>query len=685
MTGELDDDGAYATLQLGLLGHLADQLMKEHDILREFESLSHEELRLSLGKIDERLRKLHRAEIAHVAGQRRPPIGVKKGGVKNFTEMSLLRHEMGKKKRHLPIRKLIRRAGQSLMSLKPCFMMGPLSVAQYLEPGRIIFDLLIMDEASQLRPEDALGAIARARQVIVVGDPKQLPPTSFFDSLVNDDSETEDDELIVQGKESILDLLMPTLGYVRQLNWHYRSRHESLIAFSNRSFYDDRLLVFPSPMREGSDGELGVNYRYVAGEYAKQRNFEEAQELLRGVLREIRRSRGKRTVGVVAINSHQAELLNEEWNRLIREHPDLEILMNNWSEKNEPFFIKNLENVQGDERDVIFISLVYGRDRESGKVYQRFGPINQQNGWRRLNVLFTRARENMVVYSSMRSDEVLPNEGNRGATALRNFLAFCEQGGRLSPIADTKTGREPDSPFELEVIGAILQHGYQAVPQIGVAGFFIDIGVKHPDVKGNFILGIECDGKTYHSAKSARDRDHLRQEILESLGWRIHRIWSADWYKRRDRELRRLLEALEKAREFARENQENRKGSASFTIDSPFAGISSRVREIDSKGLVGAKSSTQKVSEEKVLPTQPDDMLESSLRRLKDTIQEEFPEVEEENNLLREDVIRLLVEHRPATKEAFISTIPLKLRECINPDQAKSYLGTVLSLCEGYS
>jgi hypothetical protein len=563
--------------------------------------------------------------------------------------------------------------------------MGPLSVAQYLEPGRITFDLLIMDEASQLRPEDALGAIARAKQVIVVGDPKQLPPTSFFDRLVNDDSETEDDELIVEGKESILDLLMPTLGYVRQLNWHYRSRHASLIAFSNRNFYDDRLLVFPSPMREVSIGDLGVTYRYVGGVYTKQRNFTEAQELVRGVLREIRRSRGKRTVGVVAINSQQAELLNEEWNRLIREHQDLEPLMENWSQQNEPFFIKNLENVQGDERDVIFISLVYGRDPETGKVYQRFGPINQQNGWRRLNVLFTRARENMIVYSSMRSDEVLPSEGNRGATALRNFLAFCEQGGRLSEIPDDTSPREPDSPFEWEVIGALRQHGYQPVPQIGVAGFYIDIGVRHPEMGNDFILGSECDGQTYHSAKSARDRDHLRQEILESLGWRIHRIWSADWYKRRNRELGRVVQSLGNGYETTRRHRETRKVGLPYAIEAGAAGIKTPVVEIDGAPQVGEESPVQKKAKEEPLFAASTEELELSLRRLRETIAEEFPEVADDANLLREEIIRLLVEYRPSSHEAFASSIPIDLRQSINPDQAKSYLGTVLSLCEEYS
>jgi very-short-patch-repair endonuclease len=701
MTGRLSDDQARATAELGLCSRIADDLVNRFPVLREFEGTSHEEVQQRLRQVDKRLTDLHRLEIADAAMEHMPPSGNSAGRVKDFTEMGLLQHEMGKKKRHASIRRLTKKAGRSLKALKPCFMMGPLSVAQYLPPGELEFDLVIMDEASQMKPEDAIGALARGKQAVVVGDPRQLPPTSFFDRLEDDEETDEDNETIVQGKESVLDLMMPALGRARQLNWHYRSQHEALIAFSNEHFYEDRLQVFPSPKGQDARGELGVTYRYVQGTYGNQRNHEEAQELLRGVLREVRRSGGQRSIGVVAVNSQQAELLHDEWARIVREHPDVEGLMDQWNDTQQPFFIKNLENVQGDERDVIFISLTYGPDKH-GHVYQRFGPINQRNGWRRLNVLFTRAKQNMVVYTSMRSEQVTPAAGNRGATALKEFLDYCERGGRPRDRGSV-TGREPDSPFEIEVIRELSAHGYEGVPQVGVAGFFIDIGVRHPELPEEFVLGVECDGATYHSARSARDRDHLRQEILEGLGWRIHRIWSVEWYRRRDREVRRLLEAVDAAFQAALRDREERDRHEAMSSQRRHIPRAERAQKAQSQetGRAESPAETRKVSRgQPESPGQPEagepaarsvslatddsEELETSLHRLRETIEEEFPDVPRERGLLREDVIRFLVDERPTTREDFGRVIPPQIRQSIDVGQARNYLSAVLSLCEEF-
>lgn len=664
----VSDEGAEATLRLGLFELVLGRVMSKHPELKEFEGVEHEEVRARLREVDGALLELHREEVACKAGSSRVPEGSSGSRVSDLTDMTLLRHEISKQRRHIPIRKLVNRASGALLALKPCFMMGPLSVAQYLEPGKVEFDLLIMDEASQMKPEDALGAIARARQVIVVGDPKQLPPTSFFDRIDDALDEDAEDAFIVEGKNSILELLMPTLGRVRQLNWHYRSRHESLIAFCNRQFYDDRLLAFPSPRKDAIRGSLGITYHYVSGEYGQQRNQIEAEHILRGVLKEIRSSGGHRTVGVVAINSQQAELLNENWLRLLREHPDVEALIAELPES-EPFFIKNLENVQGDERDVIFISLTYGQDSK-GHVYQRFGPINQQNGWRRLNVLFSRARENMVVFSSMRSDQITPSHGNLGATALKQFLGYCERGGRFETSA-ISTSRDPDSAFEIEVIGALEKRGFECVPQVGVAGFFIDIGIKDPESEGDYLIGIECDGATYHSAKSARDRDFLRQAILEGLGWEIHRIWSPDWFKRPEREIDRLARALDISLERARARREQRERTLAKVIHI------GKADGLDSQGMATPNVSQEDETKLSQPATRcPDDIerkkrlsregLREALFRLRQTIESEFPEAPIESNLLRDELVAFFTEHLPTSRQEFAEAVPVYMRQQID-------------------
>jgi len=420
-------------------------------------------------------------------------------------------------------------------------MMSPISVAQYLRPEANMFDLVIMDEASQLRPEDAMGAVARGKQLVIVGDPKQLPPTNFFASgQTSDDSETED--LSVADESSILDGAMTVFRPIQRLKWHYRSRHGSLIAFSNKEFYDNELVIFPSPHHQHPD--YGVGYVHVQeGCYRGQVNPPEAAHVARAVV-EHSLKHPERTLGVVALNSKQAELLRLELDRLAAENPAFEAWLKKFEHSLEPFFVKNLENVQGDERDVIFISTVYGKN-ETGNMFQRFGPINNKGGHRRLNVLFTRAKLQTVIFSTMLPSDIRVDETTPwGPRALQGYLAFAKD--RSLDQAQV-TGREPDSDFERAVIDVIRRAGYDAVPQVGMVGYFIDIGVRHPRQPGGFALGIECDGATYHSTKSARDRDRLRQQVLEGHGWRLHRIWSIDWFRDAAKESRKLIAAIEQS------------------------------------------------------------------------------------------------------------------------------------------
>jgi very-short-patch-repair endonuclease len=436
--------------------------------------------------------------------------------------------------RHIPIRDLLDRAGEAVQAMMPCFMMSPLSVAQHLVPGRLSFDLVVMDEASQLRPEDALGAIARGAQVVIVGDPKQLPPTSFFQT---DTSTAEDEEDLDTSDESVLDTAMTVTRPPRRLKWHYRSRHGSLIAFSNRQFYDNDLVVFPSPFHAMDD--YGVRYERVpGGVYGRSINLPEVRHVAAAAVGFMRRH-PDRSLGIVTLNKSQQDLLSLEMDRLLAEQPEAEAYRKRWEGTLEPLFVKNLENVQGDERDAIFISTVYGRD-EHGAMHQRFGPINGAGGHRRLNVLFTRAKMQTVIFSSMEPGDIRVDEtSSPGLRALRGYLQYAMTGSL--GVEAVPAARAPGSDFEVSVARRLRDAGFEVVPQVGVAGYFIDLAVRHPSTPGLFVLGIECDGAMYHSARSTRDRDRLRQEVLERLGWKLHRVWSLDWFRNPAGEAARIV------------------------------------------------------------------------------------------------------------------------------------------------
>jgi very-short-patch-repair endonuclease/DNA polymerase III delta prime subunit len=513
---------------------------QENSLLPRWTGDHIESLRAQLVKLDNEFISMSRKALKGRLCGASVPVGVRQGAAGDRTERALIEHEIGKQRRHIPIRDLLTRASQASRALKPCFMMSPASVAQFLPAGGAQFDVVIIDEASQMRPEEALGAIGRGRQAVIVGDPMQLPPTAFFDASTDTEEALAEEELDID-TESVLDLGLSSLRPARELRWHYRSRHHSLIAFSNREFYRDRLIVFPSPYPPR--GHLGVQLVEVGeGIYGASVNIPEA-EAVSNTVRDLIRRNPKASIGVVAVNQPQKEHLTELFDRLFAENDDLEEYRASWAGTLEPFFIKNLENVQGDERDVIVISTVYGRSAVGGPVYQRFGPINSKMGHRRLNVLFTRAKERVVVVTSLRPEDIQLQPGSSlGLCAFKNYLQFARS-GRIE--SGKITGASADSPFEEEVAQELVQMGYSVEPQVGVAGFFIDLAVRHPVNKEHFLIGIECDGATYHSAKSARDRDRLREEILGRLGWKLYRIWSTDWFRARDREVARLKQHLD--------------------------------------------------------------------------------------------------------------------------------------------
>ena len=499
-----------------------DRVQHTH-ILDEFSRLDH----LLFHYNQTRLAALHWKSLPNLSGG---------GG-----ELQIINREINKKRRLMPIRKLMSEAGRAIQAIKPVFMMSPMSIAAYIPPGSVQFDLVLFDEASQIKPVDAFGAISRGNQTVVVGDSKQLPPTSFFDSLI--EIGDEDDFENIGNMESILSLFLGKGAPERMLRWHYRSRNGSLIAVSNNEFYDNRLVVFPSPGVNPT--ARGLKFHHLPDtvyERGKTRsNPEEAKVVSRAVL-EHAKVYPDLTLGVVAFSTAQRDAIELQLELLRRADASCESFFN--GNKREPFFVKNLENVQGDERDMIFISIGYGKTAE-GYMAMSFGPLNRDGGERRLNVLISRARLAMDVFSNFTADDIDLNRTKaRGAVALKNFLAFAQTGVLLQPYS---TGKDPDSPFEEEVIKALAQNGIKVEPQVGTTGFFIDIGVKDKKNPGRYSLGIECDGATYHSSRSARDRDRLRQEILEGMGWRLHRIWSTDWYRNPEQELERTLAAIQKA------------------------------------------------------------------------------------------------------------------------------------------
>ena len=526
-------DGAYAIV-------LRDALFAAWPELRGFEGLSQDRhvddfRKLDLARID-----LAKEQIAAQHADGRPK------GAAGIGPLGVLNGELAKKRAHLPIRVLLEKAGPAIQQLKPVFMMSPLSVAQFLKPGAFEFDLLVMDEASQIEPVDALGAVARVKQLVVVGDERQLPPTAFFKKLTGEDERDPEDDETLQARdaESILDLCLAKGAPYRLLSWHYRSKHQSLIAVSNREFYENRLFIVPSPY--DAVAGMGLKFHKLDTVYDRggtRTNAGEAKIVAEAVIAHAKTS-PEQTLGVATFSSVQRTAILKELELLRRAHPETEPFFA--PEVVEPFFVKNLENIQGDERDVIFISMGYGKTAE-GYLAHNFGPLSGEGGERRLNVLISRAKLRCEVFSNFSGGDIdLERTPARGVAALKMFLTFAETGhfgqGKM-------TGDGHDSAFEQAVCKKLRSLGHDVKTRIGASGFRVDLAVADPETPGRFVLGIECDGAQYHASRSARDRDRLRQQVLEAHGWIIHRIWSADWYLRPKEEVRKIEAAIAAAKD----------------------------------------------------------------------------------------------------------------------------------------
>lgn len=542
--GELDPQQLPRVVKRTLLQSWYDSVRSRDPDLARFRREDHEAVIDEFRRLDHQLAETGHHRVIR-AGEHGRDARIASAPPK---ETAVLRKEANKKRMHLPLRRFFAEIPVLLGELKPCLLMSPLAVSHFLDSDQIRFDLVIFDEASQVCAEDAIAAVYRGHQLIVCGDNRQLPPTSFFEGSVSsefDDSEEGDDDNDIF--ESILDAsLAADLRSIR-LKWHYRSRHEGLIAFSNRMYYsDDPLVTFPSA-RDG-DPRYGVEFIHVPdGVYdrgGRRDNRIEAERVVDILISHLERT-PERSIGIVTFNLAQRDAVEDLLERIRRDRPEIERFFSD--EHPDAVFVKNLESVQGDERDVIIFSVGYGRDA-AGNLSMNFGPLNRKGGERRLNVAITRAREKVMVVSSVRASDLdLQSLRAAGALGLHKYLDYAERG---LEVLETRQGidGEAESPLETSVASALRQMGFDIIHQVGCSGYRIDLGVVDPARPGEYLLGVECDGAMYHSGETARDRDRLRQNQLERLGWRIVRVWGPDWVSRRDTEVSRLRAHIEAAR-----------------------------------------------------------------------------------------------------------------------------------------
>lgn len=537
-TGTLLPDDARGTFDLAYYEAVLSAMVAKDPELASFDGKKQSELVESFCELDRARIDLARRQVSQTHRERIPAKGGAAGPV------AVVLGEMAKKRSHLPIRQLMDSGAPAIQALKPVFMMSTLSVAQFLPPGAVEFDLLVIDEASQVQPIDALGAIARSKQLVIVGDERQLPPTRFFSRALGDSSAPKDESAAPADVESILGLCLARGLPDRMLQWHYRSRHQSLIAVSNSQFYDNKLLIVPSPYT--SEAGVGLRFQYlpdaVYDRGGTSTNPREAKAVALAVIAHAQAT-PHLTLGVAAFSTQQRRAIFDEVELLRRQHPETEGFFT--AHAHEPFFVKSLENIQGDERDVIFISIGYGRDSRGG-VSMNFGPVSNDGGERRLNVLISRAKSRCEVFSSITDEDIDLNRGKgKGTAALKLFLHYART-GRLQISTEVIEGRK--RTFEQEVANALIARGYDLHMHVGVAGFFVDIAIADPRKPGRYVIGIECDGDSYRASNGARDRDRLREQALRDKGWIVRRVWSAEWFLRPNAEVDALVRAIEAAK-----------------------------------------------------------------------------------------------------------------------------------------
>lgn len=576
--GSVDPAAAAETFETAYAHWFASTRIDQEPLLTRFMAGEHEDRIARFRALDDRMGELSsryiRAKLCGLIPDKKD-IG-KTGGY------GTLKHQLQLQRPSMPIRKLAAAMGDAFTRLAPCMLMSPLSIAQYLPADQALFDLVIFDEASQITPWDAIGAMARGRQVVIAGDPRQMPPSNDFargwgTATVDDDTETD--------MESILDEALAAGVPQHSLDWHYRSRHESLITFSNTRYYQGKLVTFPSPETRAS----AVSWQRVPGVYGAARtNPIEAQAIADEAVRRLRDpgfvdERGRPlSLGIITMNVEQMRLIEDLLDKARRAHPEIEPHFDP-DHRFEPVCVRNLETAQGDERDVILFGVSFGPNVPAGKTMSMvFGKLNRSGGWRRLNVAATRARREMKVFTSFDPGMIdLTRTAAEGVRDLKAFIEFADRGPRALAEAATASQGGPDSPFEEAVAMALRKRGWTLVPQVGVSKFRIDIGVVHPDRPGDYLVGVECDGAAYHSGATARDRDKVRAAILEGLGWTLLRIWSTDWWIDKERAADRLHALIEERLEADRLAKAERPAAGSPEADPAATAASTESADVE--------------------------------------------------------------------------------------------------------
>ena len=513
-------------------------VIENDSVLNGFTGISFNEKIMQFKKMDEEFMELTRHEMVYQLTSQLPS---SQDSVEINKELNILRRAISSNGRGISIRSLFEQIPEVLTKLCPCMLMSPISAAQYLQAENDLFDIVIFDEASQLPTCKAVGVLARAENAVIVGDPNQMPPTSFFAGNMVDE-----DNLDVEDLDSILDdclaLGMPS-AYLR---WHYRSRHESLIAFSNQEFYENSMLTFPSV----NDRERRVRLRKIDGFFDRGKtrvNVNEAKAIVEEIKKRYQDPQlRKQTIGVVTFNISQQTLIED----MLQEEYQQDVKFDQWANTGEEsLFVKNLENVQGDERDIILFSVAFGPNAE-GKMSLNFGPLNKNGGWKRLNVAVSRARSEMIVFTSMTADMInLKRTKAKGVEALRDFLEFAQKGQLQSE--NIEENMEERQGIMEHICQTLNEHGYKYQSSVGHSKFKIDIAVMNPYNEEEYLLGIMSDGESYRQSSNTKDREVAQISVLKGLGWDIYRIWTMDWWDNKEKELKKLIECLDYKKEAA--------------------------------------------------------------------------------------------------------------------------------------